>query len=242
MLFLLKAAPCMFLNPEIYIFKHHITARWDYKSESQRGKSTKNTNTFSKVETQLSSNRKKLKKNVQLMHRCPRGLLPPSSKTTLLQLGEVMSQLYSPPVSLLLWPLQPFAFGAPTSSLKQMETRQSKLLLVWIHNLSLQSSDLLFLLPRTLFARKSCCWDTFWSRVKHNSYGHAQLTSSQWIPVKDPFQMSAAVDWTQFPIVIHKLQWPSLWPRDKGQKPRPRSCRLPAISFPGTPLAALPPS
>lgn len=148
-----------------------------------------------------------------------------------------MSQLYSPPVSIPLWPLQPFAFGAPTSSLKQMETRQriGKLLLVWIHNLSLQSLDPLFLLPRTLASvllvnlvitthSGPVCNTT--AIVMHNW----RAVSSQWTPVKDPFQTSAVVDWTQFPIFIHKLQWPPLWPRDTGQMPRPRSCRRPSPS------------
>lgn len=44
---------------------------------------------------------------------------PLSSKITLKQSTELMSQLYSPPVTFAFWPLKAFALGAPTSSLQR---------------------------------------------------------------------------------------------------------------------------
>lgn len=142
------------------------------------------------------------------------GVLPPSSKATLVQLGELMSQRYSPPVFSPLWPLQPLAFGAPTSSLKQIETWQS--VAACLNSLSVPSElcvySFCFLAPWHLFLSTSCYYDTFWSRVSHSSHSHAQLCRV--VKVEAPIQVSK----TRFNCLLRSIEpsFPSSSPSYSG--------------------------
>lgn len=229
LLLLLKAAACMFLKLENSIYKHPVTARWDYKSESQTGdcKSIKILFLRPRHSCIKIGTMKKFTINAQVSYRHCQKRPFCSWVNSCHNCTGLPSHCPVDPSSLWLLGHQPAAWNRLKEDSVSVNRYSSEFTLCpsRVQTYSFCSLAPFLLVNLVITTHSGPVYNTT-AIVMHNW----RSVSSQWQPVKDSFQMSAAVDWTQFPIFIHKLQWLPLWPRDKGQMPRPRSCRLPSSS------------
>lgn len=153
---------------------------------------------------------------------------PLSSKITLKQSAELMSQLYSPPVTFDFWPLKAFALGAPTSSLQQKHQWPCKD--VWGSiKCTLRLSSICTHLHSCLLSRVPLIYYAMThSSLLCNNSSHIQRHICHQTDVPCPHgpteskTLFKCLLWTRLPISLHTHTEAAFVEHRQGQMPHPR--------------------